>query len=80
MVPLYAVHLSDLGPDDFVHVRCGCGHEELLSAAMLATAGLPPYTKVLALKRRLKCRECRWKGRAEVIVRVGGLKVTRYMR
>jgi hypothetical protein len=36
---------------------------------MLATAGLPPYTPVLNLKRRLKCRECLWKGWAEVSVR-----------
>jgi len=38
---------------------------------MLATAGVPPYTPVLDLKRRLKCRECRWKGRAVVSVRWG---------
>jgi hypothetical protein len=37
MVSLYTAHISDLGPDYFVHVECGCGHEELLSAAMLAT-------------------------------------------
>ena len=69
MVPLYAAHLSDLGPDDRVVVECGCGHIEELTAAMLATAGLPPHTKVLDLKRRLKCRECRWRGRATVSVR-----------
>jgi len=42
-----------------------------LSAAMLATAGAAPGTKVLDLKRRLKCRECRWKGRTQVSVRWG---------
>lgn len=57
--------------DDVVHIECPCGHVELLSAAMLATAGLPPYTPVLDLKRRLRCHECRWKGRAEVSVRWG---------
>jgi hypothetical protein len=36
---------------------------------MLATAGLPPYTPVLNLKRRLKYRECQWKGCAVVSVR-----------
>jgi hypothetical protein len=36
---------------------------------MLATAGVPHHTKVLDLKRRLKFRECRWRGRAEVSVR-----------
>jgi hypothetical protein len=35
---------------------------------MLITAG-PPYTIALDLKRRLKCRECRWKERAAVSVR-----------
>jgi hypothetical protein len=71
MVPFYAAHLSDLGPDDFVQVECACGHIEELSAAMLATAGVKPYTKVLDLRRRLKCKSCRWKGRAEVSVRWG---------
>jgi hypothetical protein len=51
-----------------IFVECGCGHSELLTAAMLATAGVPLYTKVLDLKRRLKCKACRWKGRAEVSV------------
>jgi hypothetical protein len=44
----------------------------MLTAAMLATAGLLPYTKVLDLKHRLKCRECRWKGRVSVSVRWAG--------
>jgi hypothetical protein len=39
VIPLYAAHLSDLGPDDRVVVECGCGHSELLTPAMLATAG-----------------------------------------
>jgi hypothetical protein len=69
MVPLFAARIEDLGPDDAVKVECGCGHIEFLTAAMLATAGLPPYTKVLDLKRRLKCRECRWKGRADVTIK-----------
>jgi len=66
MVSLYAARISDLGPGDFVQVECGCGHSELLTAAMLATAGVGPDQKVLDLKTRLKCRECRWRGRAVV--------------
>jgi len=31
MVPLYAARIADLGPDDFVHVECGCGHSESLT-------------------------------------------------
>jgi hypothetical protein len=59
MVPLYAARISDLGPDDFVQVECGCGHVELLTATMLATAGVGPDQKVLDLKAKLKCQECR---------------------
>jgi hypothetical protein len=71
MVPLYDARVSDLGPDDRVVVECGCGHLEHLTAAMLATAGLPPYTLVLDLKRQLKCKACRWRGRADVSVKWG---------
>jgi len=39
---------------------------------MLRTAGVKPYTKIiLDLQRRMRCRECRWKGRAVVSVRWG---------
>lgn len=38
---------------------------------MLATAGVTPETKVLDLPRRLKCKACRWKGRAAVSVKWG---------
>ncbi len=69
MVPLYAARVSDLGPNDFLVVECGCGHSEELTAAMLATNGAAPETKVLDLQRRLKCRECRSKGRATVSIR-----------
>jgi hypothetical protein len=69
--PLYDCRVEDLGPDDRVVVECGCGHSEELTAAMLSTAGVPPYTPVLDLKRRLKCKSCRWRGRAEVSVSWG---------
>jgi hypothetical protein len=52
--------------------RAGClvtsPGEGPLNAAMATTVGAPPYTTVLDLRRRLKCRECRWKGRAEVSI------------
>jgi hypothetical protein len=69
MVPLYAARISDLGPDDRVVVECACGHLEHLTAAMLTTAGVGPDTKVLDLKAKLKCQECRWRGRAVVSVK-----------
>jgi hypothetical protein len=55
-----------------VHVECACGHSELLTAAMLATAGVEPYRKVLDLGARMRCRECDERGRAAVSVSWGG--------
>jgi hypothetical protein len=66
--PLYDVRLEDLGPDDRVKVECACGDSEELTAAMLTTAGLPPYMTILDLRPRLKCQSCRWKGRADVSI------------
>jgi hypothetical protein len=42
---------------------------EKITASMLATAGVAPESKILDLQRGLKCRECRWKGRAAVSVK-----------
>jgi len=58
MRPLYDARVSDLGPGDLVKVECACGHAELLTAAMLATAGVGPERKVLDLGARMRCREC----------------------
>jgi hypothetical protein len=71
MRPLYDARVEDLGPDDRVVVECACGHLEYLTAAMLATAGVPPFTPVVDLKHRLKCKSCRWKGRAMVSIKWG---------
>jgi hypothetical protein len=67
--PLYDARISDLGPGDFVHVECACGRSELLTAAMLATAGAAPDRKVLDLGQRLRCRECDARGRAVVSIK-----------
>jgi hypothetical protein len=69
MRPLYDARISDLGPGDFVRVECLCGHIELLTAAMLATAGVTPDSKVLDLGDRLRCRECDERGRAVVSIK-----------
>lgn len=71
MVPLYAARLEDLGPGDLVKVECVCGHSELLTAAMLATAGMKPHERITELERRLRCRECDARGQAMVSVRWG---------
>jgi hypothetical protein len=60
--------VSDLGPDSFVHVECPCGHTELLTAAMLMTAGVAPDRKVADLSRRMLCWECDEPGRAVVSI------------
>ncbi len=74
MVPLYSARITDLGPDDFVRVECtACGHEELLPPDRLRIKGLalPPYTPVLDLERKLRCRECDARGKAAVSVKWG---------
>jgi hypothetical protein len=57
MVPLYAARIE--GPGDFVKAECiGCGHSELIPAIGLVSGlRLPPYTRVLDLEPRLRCRE-----------------------
>jgi hypothetical protein len=69
MRPLYDARISDLGPGDFVQVECACGHRELLTAHMLATAGLPPYEVIVQLGRRMRCRECDAKGRVDISIK-----------
>jgi hypothetical protein len=66
MRPLYDARVSDLGPGDLVKVECACGHAELLTAAMLATAGVGPERRVLDLGARMRCRECDERGRVVV--------------
>ena len=72
MVPLYAARIEDLGPGDFVRVECiACGHDELLAPDVLRIKGvpLPPYTPVLDLECRLRCRTCDVRGRVAVSIR-----------
>ena len=71
MVPLYAARIEDLGPGDFVRVECiACGHDQLIPSSSLRDGlRLPPYTPVLDLERRLRCRECDAKGKAVVSIR-----------
>jgi len=69
MVPLYAARVSDLGPGNFVSIECPCGHTELLTAQMLATARVAPEQKVLDPGDRMRCRECDERGRAVVSIK-----------
>ena len=63
MRPRYDARISDLGPGDFVQVECACGHTELLTAAMLETAGVTPACKVLDLAHHMRPRDCDDRGR-----------------
>jgi hypothetical protein len=58
MRPLYDARLEDLGAGDFVNVECACGHSELLTLAMLRTAGIAEHRKILDLQAHMRCREC----------------------
>ena len=69
MVPLYAARIADLGAGDLVQIECDCGHVTLLTAAMLATAGVAAEQKLIDLSTRLRCRECDERGRAIVSVK-----------
>ena len=72
MLPLYAARIQDLGHGDFVKVECiGCGHVGLLAPDKLRIKGLtlPPYTPVLDLEPRLRCRECDTRGKAVVSIK-----------
>jgi hypothetical protein len=66
----WEARVEDLGPADLVRVEClGCGHVEMLTAAMLRTGGVADLEQVRNLPRRLRCRECDAKGRADVSIR-----------
>jgi hypothetical protein len=66
-----AARIDDLGPGDFVKVECiACGHYELIPpTSLLHGLRLPPYTPVLDLEPRLRCRECDLRGKAVVSIR-----------
>jgi hypothetical protein len=70
MVPLYAAHMQDLGPDDVAVFKCGaCGHTaELPPRALIRGLGLQPIDKILDPGRRLACRLCYARGQAVVSI------------
>jgi hypothetical protein len=70
MLPLYAARIEDLGQGDFVKIDCAaCRHVALLTPEALLRFGLSAGAKVLDLKGRLRCRQCRAKGRAVVSIK-----------
>jgi hypothetical protein len=70
MRPLYDARIGDLGSGDFVHVECVCGHDMLVPpSGLLLGLRLPPYTPVLALEGRFRCRESDARGKVVVSIR-----------
>ena len=70
MRPLYDARIEDLGPGDFLHVQCVCGHDLLIPPiGLLQGWRVPPYTPVLDLERRFRCRECDQRGKVVLSIR-----------
>ena len=71
MKALYEARIADLGPGDFVKVECAaCGHDMLIpSIGLQQGLRLAPYTSVLALKGRFRCRGCDARGKVVVSIR-----------
>jgi hypothetical protein len=72
MRALFEARVGDLGPGDFVHVECQCGHDLMIAASTMAHGlRLPDHTRIADLERRLRCRECDERGKAVVSIRWG---------
>jgi hypothetical protein len=69
MKGFWEAHVGDLGSGDLVKVECLCGHVEMLTAAMLRTAGVSEHEQVRGLNRRLRWRECDAKGKVDVTIK-----------
>jgi hypothetical protein len=66
MRALFECRLEHIGWFDWVKVECACGRTVLLEAS--AFNGLPNYTHIVDLKRRLRCDSCGERGRVMVSV------------
>jgi hypothetical protein len=65
MRPLYDARVEDLTPHDRLRIECGCRRIAHISVTGL---GLPGWTRVLALKPRLRCENCNRKGELDLTV------------
>jgi hypothetical protein len=66
MRALFECRLEDIGRFDRVKVECACGREVRLP--LDAFSGLPSDTRVVDLKRRLRCDSCGQKGHVDISV------------
>jgi hypothetical protein len=66
--PRYAFRLEDLRIFHLVRAQChACGHKAVIPNATLLQ-GRPGYTRLMALERQLRCRNCGVKGKASLDV------------
>ena len=68
MPPRYAFRLEDLRVFHLVRAsRHACGHKAIIPEAALLQRR-PGYTRLMALERQLRCRNCGAKGKASLDV------------
>jgi hypothetical protein len=67
--------LEHIGRYDRVKVECSCGREVLLS--LDAFNGLPSNTRIIDLKRRLRCDSCGERGHVDISVVWAGYSARR---
>jgi len=66
--PRYAFRLEDLRVFHLVRASChACGHKAIIPKAALLQCR-PGYTRLMALERQLRCRNCGAKGKASLDV------------
>jgi hypothetical protein len=69
MRPFYDARVGDLGPDDYVYVKCECCfREHAFSGETLRLLNLPLYEMVRSLAPRLKCKSCGERGRVDLSI------------
>jgi len=68
MPPRYAFRLEDLRVFHFVRASCSaCGHKAIIPNAALLQ-GRPGHTRLMSLKRQLRCQRCGARGKATLDV------------
>ena len=71
MVPLNTACVSNLGPNDRLRVECACQSVVIFPPRyLLHNLQLRPDDRIADLARRLRCRQCRERGK--VVVSISG--------
>ena len=70
MRPLYDARIEESWPRRLPARQCAWGHDLLIPAiGLLQGWRLPPYTRVLDLERRFRCRECDQRGKVVLSIK-----------